>query len=172
MPLNFRNPSFLSPRSLHQLLSGEWAQEELLTTHLVILRNCVKYLHASMPLLMLLLLPQIPSTSFSIWKNYLHLSNSSQMSAFLKKFLHLPPPITTNLSCCVNASLLLLRFSITCWISHIVALIPLSPTYTLSLARPEVFKVREWAWFIFVSQTSGTVFGIEELISNLYWMNK
>ena len=62
VPSSFRNPSFLSPRSLHQLLSGEWAQRELFTRHLVILRNHVKYFHASMPLLMLLLLPQIPST--------------------------------------------------------------------------------------------------------------
>lgn len=95
-------------------------------------RNCVKYIHASMLLLMLLLLPRIPFAYFSIWIKSMHPSNSAQMSAFFMKLLHLLSPISTNSFCSVNASLLLLCCSLT-WLKS-----PYHGTYS---SGPNLYSV-------------------------------
>lgn len=66
--LSFEESKHPAPPVNPAFLSGGRAQGDLFTRHLVIPRKCARYFHASVPLLMLLLLPQIPFAYFSIWK--------------------------------------------------------------------------------------------------------
>lgn len=99
-------------------------------------RNCVKYIHASMPLLMLLLLPWIPFAYFSIWKKiYASFKFSSNVSLLYEAS---PPPFSPSPP---THSVVLMQLSFCCAIAslgsnpHIVVLVPVDLTYILSLTR-------------------------------------